>query len=130
LFVHIFCHREYVYPFVDRGEGDWMARHFFTGGIMPSADLLHHFQDDLRLKEQWQVGGEHYARSCRAWLRRMQEHREEIVALFENVYGSGQGRMWYGRWRIFFMSCEELFDYHGGNEWFVAHYLFGRNSGA
>ncbi|MBD3257808.1 SAM-dependent methyltransferase, partial [candidate division GN15 bacterium] len=114
-------------PFVDRGEGDWMARHFFTGGIMPSADLLHSFQDDLKLRKQWEVNGTNYARTSRAWLERMREHRDEIIALFSYVYGADNARMWHGRWRIFFMACEELFAYRGGNEWFVAHYLFGKN---
>ncbi|MBD3169794.1 MAG: methyltransferase domain-containing protein [candidate division Zixibacteria bacterium] len=126
LFVHIFCHREYAYPFEDRGEGDWMARHFFTGGLMPSADLLTKFQDDIKLEQQWKVNGMHYARTCHTWINQMDKHRPEIMNIFAGVYGEDNARMWYGRWKLFFMACEELFAFKRGDEWYVAHYLFGK----
>jgi cyclopropane-fatty-acyl-phospholipid synthase len=126
LFVHIFCHRELTYAFEDEGAGDWMARHFFTGGLMPSAALLPAFGGPFALAEQWEVPGTHYQKTSEAWLRQLDASREPVVALFENVYGQGQGRFWLERWRIFFMACAELFGAAGGEEWRVQHYLFGR----
>ncbi|HSN17113.1 MAG TPA: cyclopropane-fatty-acyl-phospholipid synthase family protein [Gammaproteobacteria bacterium] len=124
LFVHIFCHREHAYPFEVKDASDWMARHFFTGGQMPSEDLLLHFQDDLRVQARWRVDGCHYARTCRAWLDNVDSRREEFLALCGTIYGSEQARRWQVRWRVFLMACEELFAFRGGSEWFVSHLLF------
>jgi cyclopropane-fatty-acyl-phospholipid synthase len=124
LFVHIFTHREFAYHFEDRGPGDWMARHFFSGGQMPSDDLLLHFQDELAVEERWVVDGRHYQKTSEAWLDRMDANGERIRPLFEATYGAGQARRWWAYWRIFFMSCAELFGYRDGSEWHVAHYRF------
>jgi cyclopropane-fatty-acyl-phospholipid synthase len=101
-----------------------MARHFFTGGMMPSDDLLPRFQSDLRLLEQWRVDGTHYQRTCEAWLARMDRHRTEIMPLFAEAYGGKDMVKWWVYWRVFFMACAELFGYRGGTEWMVSHYLF------
>ncbi len=114
LFVHVFCHRDLAYPY----EDGWMARKFFTGGTMPSADLLPRFDRDLRLREQWLVDGTHYARTAEAWLVRLHEREEEIAARW--------GRSFLADWRLFFLACAELWGYRDGREWLVAHYLFGR----
>jgi cyclopropane-fatty-acyl-phospholipid synthase len=124
LFVHIFTHREHAYHFEDRGPDDWMARYFFSGGQMPSADLLLHFQDDLTLEQQWQVTGIHYQKTAEAWLKKMDAHRPEIWRIFEQTYGPGETRRWWAYWRIFFMSCAELFGYDHGGQWCVSHYRF------
>ena len=126
LFVHIFTHRQFAYPFETAGEDDWMGRYFFTGGLMPSRDLLPRFQEHLRLEEQWSLNGRHYQRTLEAWLRRQDQQRDTILPLFRETYGPDQAQRWFQRWRVFFMACAELFGYRQGEEWGVSHYRFCR----
>ena len=137
LFVHIFAHKSTPYDF----EEGWMSTHFFTGGTMPSADLLHYFQKDLKLQEQWWVNGKHYAQTCEVifqnpgnlvgvankrqdWLSKMDKSKKEIWPHLEESYGKQSTAMWFYRWEIFYMACAELFAYQGGDTWGVSHYLF------
>jgi len=129
LFVHIFTHHAYAYHFVSRGPSDWMSRHFFTGGQMPSHSLLMQFQEDLRLVTDWKVNGTHYQKTAEHWLENMTRHREQILPLFAKTYGADQVSKWWAYWRTFYMSCAELWGYRGGEEWHVSHYLF-RKPGA
>lgn len=124
LFCHIFCHRELMYPFETEGEDNWMGRYFFTGGLMPAADTFLHFQEHLRLEEQWRLSGTHYERTSNHWLENQDRHADEVLRLFEGVYGKAEAKVWAQRWRMFWMACAELFGYAGGNEWLVAHYRF------
>ena len=117
LFVHVFAHRHHAYPFEDTGPSDWMAREFFTGGIMPSVGLFHHFQDDLRITRNWLFDGTHYARTAEAWYRNLMAHRDDAIT----ILGS---RARLERWRVFFLACAELFGFRGGREWCVAHYRY------
>ena len=124
LFVHIFTHARFSYHFVARDATDWMARYFFTGGQMPAHDLLLHFQDDLRLVSDWKVNGTHYARTAEHWLQNMDAHRAEITPLLAATYGAENATRWWSYWRVFYLSCAELWGYRGGEEWLVSHYLF------
>ncbi|MDX2174926.1 MAG: cyclopropane-fatty-acyl-phospholipid synthase family protein [Candidatus Sumerlaeia bacterium] len=121
-FVHIFCHNRFGYPYVAEGEDNWMAKHFFTGGLMPSFDIFRHFEHNLVVEQDWQVPGWHYEKTSWDWLRNMDENREEIRGIFRDLYGPEEADRWLQRWRIFFMSCAELFGYDKGTEWIVGHY--------
>ena len=126
LFIHIFSHHTYPFLYQDRGAGDWMARHFFAGGTMPSQDLLHHFLDNFSLQEQWAVSGLHYRYTLEAWLQKMDRHKERIYPLFIETYGEAQAEKWWNYWRLFFLSCAEFFGFRNGNEWFISHYLLAK----
>lgn len=123
LFVHVFCHRFLMYPFIAEGEDNWMAKHFFSGGQMPAADTFYHFQEKLKIERRWINSGQHYEKTSNHWLANMDRNKTHIMPILERVYGS-EAKLWYQRWRIFFMSCAELFGYDEGRQWFVAHYLF------
>lgn len=125
LFVHIFCHRVLAYLFETEGAANWMGRHFFSGGMMPSADWLLSFPQPLTLDRRWFWNGKHYEKTSNAWLEKMDDQKDELTPLFESTYGT-DARRWFQRWRIFFMACAELFGYSGGEEWLVAHYLFAK----
>ncbi|WAC14332.1 SAM-dependent methyltransferase [Dyadobacter pollutisoli] len=124
LFIHIFTHKEYAYLFEVVDETDWMSKYFFTGGVMPSDDLMFYFNDDLVVEKHWHVSGAHYGKTSEAWLMNMDNHKTEIIPLFEQTYGKANALKWWVYWRIFFMSCAELWNYNSGNEWIVSHYLF------
>lgn len=126
LFVHIFCHDQVFYPFDVEGESNWMGRTFFSGGVMPSFDLLERCQDALTLDESWRVNGSHYARTLEAWLDNADAARDELLPVLGRIYGADDARLWLQRWRMFFMACAELFAYRGGNEWLVGHYRFSK----
>lgn len=128
-FMHIFCHRTTPYEYIDNGPTDWMSRHFFTGGIMPSAELPLRFAQHLSIDRYWTWSGQHYARTCNAWLDNMDANEQDIMPILADCYGRENASLWWQRWRIFFMACAELFEYDEGHEWFVGHYRFRKAAG-
>ncbi len=126
-FLHTFCHRELFYPFIANGENssenDWMAQHFFSGGVMPSFDLLEQLDKPLRMEQQWKVSGKHYAKTCEAWLAHLDANTNDILEILRPAAARQ-----LARWRIFVMACEELFAFGGGNEWFVSHTLLRKDT--
>jgi cyclopropane-fatty-acyl-phospholipid synthase len=125
-FMHVFVHRMTPYAFVEKDTSDWMSRHFFSGGMMPSDDMPLYFQDDLKVLKQWRWDGTHYEHTSNAWLANMDANRAEIWPILEQTYGRESTAQWWMRWRIFFMSCAELFGYENGQQWWVSHTLFRR----
>ena len=123
LFVHNFCHEHYAYPYEVRDATDWMALHFFTGGIMPSFDQMERMSEHLRVEQGWRVSGTHYWHTCEQWLERLDANRGEVLDLFAQTYGRGQELKWLVRWRVFFLACAELFRYKQGEAWKIAHYV-------
>lgn len=124
VFAHIFCHRDVPYLMEEDGDGDWMARNFFTGGMMPSEDLFHALQEDLVLLDQWRVSGTHYRRTAEHWLENLDRNRQAAREVLGRVHGRNRAAHRVRMWRMFFLACAELFGYRDGREWFVAHYLW------
>jgi len=125
-FMHVFAHRSTPYAFVERDASDWMSRHFFSGGMMPSDDLALHCQRDLQLVRRWRWDGRHYQRTSEAWLANMDARRDAVWPVLEATYGKEQAGVWWMRWRLFFLSVAELFGHDEGQQWWVSHYLFER----
>ena len=123
-FMHIFCHRDTAYAFEEKDETDWMSRHFFTGGMMPSDDLPLHFQQHLACIRHWRWDGSHYEKTANAWLQNMDDSKQVLWSVLEQTYGAASAQQWWMRWRMFFMACAELFGYDKGQQWWVSHYLF------
>ncbi len=125
LFVHIFCHRELMYPFETAGRDNWMGRYFFTGGLMPAADTFLHFQDELVLQQQWRLPGMHYEKTANHWLANQDAHRDEVMQVLREAYGAADAARWSQRWRMFWMACAELFGYdHAMSGW--SHIIVSR----
>ena len=123
MFLHVFSHKIYCYPFETEGDDNWMGRSFFTGGMMPSHDLLEHLDIPFELEERWEVNGRHYGQTSEHWLENLVQHRAELMPVLADTYGAENAKQWFHRWRMFFLACAELFNYDNGNAWQVTHHL-------
>jgi len=122
LFLHVFSHRSQPYRFDTADQTDWIAQHFFTGGIMPSHGLIEHFPESVALEEAWRWSGRHYQRTANLWLENFDANRPAIDRVLEAVYGD-KAALWARRWRLFYLATAGLFGHAGGREWGVSHYL-------
>ena len=129
LFVHVFCHAREAYAFESAGADNWMGRHFFSGGIMPAFGLLPRLSSPLAVKAKWWLDGRHYQRTAAAWRDNLETRRDQVLAVLGRHYGARSRRVWFHRWRLFFLACEELFGYGQGAEWGLGHYLLARVPG-
>lgn len=121
LFLHVFSHRKHSYRFDHGDRADWIAQHFFTGGIMPSHQLVQHFPDLFEVESEWRWSGRHYQRTAEDWLANFDANSVAIDRIFAEVYGA-EARIWRRRWRLFFLATAGLFGHAGGAEWGVSHY--------
>jgi cyclopropane-fatty-acyl-phospholipid synthase len=121
LFIHVFSHCRSPYAFEHRDKADWIARHFFTGGVMPSHDLIRHFADLFTVEAEWRWDGTHYARTLLDWLDNYDRNEEQIDPILRSVYGV-DAKLWKRRWRLFFLASAGLFGFRGGREWHISHY--------
>lgn len=120
-FLHIFTHRAGAYLFDRTDREDWIAQHFFTGGVMPSHHLIRQYADLFEVEKEWRWSGTHYQRTAEHWLANFDAHRDEIEDVLRPVYG-GDTALWMRRWRWFFLATSGLFGYADGSEWGVSHY--------
>ncbi|WP_295812365.1 cyclopropane-fatty-acyl-phospholipid synthase family protein [uncultured Nitratireductor sp.] len=121
MYVHIFSHKSAAYRFDHTDPADWIARHFFTGGIMPSHDLMREFGDLFAVEQEWRWSGKNYERTAAAWLDNFDRNAETVEAILREVYGN-EWRLWRRRWRLFFLATRGLFGHGDGSEWAVSHY--------
>ncbi|HUN97230.1 MAG TPA: cyclopropane-fatty-acyl-phospholipid synthase family protein [Bradyrhizobium sp.] len=121
LFLHIFTHKSASYRFSIEDRADWIAQYFFTGGIMPSHQLIRQFHDVFRLDAEWKWDGTHYQKTARDWLINYDRNRTAVLAILREVYGN-DARFWHRRWRLFLLSTIGLFGHANGQEWGVSHY--------
>jgi cyclopropane-fatty-acyl-phospholipid synthase len=124
LFIHIFCHARFAYLYGTEGLSNWLGKNFFSGGMMPSDDLLLRYQEHVTLLTQWRVSGTHYGKTAEAWLSNLKTNRAEVLRVLAETYGEKEALRWWNRWAIFFLACAELFSFRNGREWYVSHYLF------
>lgn len=121
-FMHVFSHERIPYRFDHKDETDWIGKYFFTGGIMPSHDLIREFHESFRVEQDWRWSGEHYQRTAIDWLANFDAEMGAIRGIFESVYGKDT-ELWLRRWRLFFLATAGLFGHRSGGEWGVSHYL-------
>jgi cyclopropane-fatty-acyl-phospholipid synthase len=125
LFIHVFTHRSKPYRFDHGDKSDWIAQHFFTGGIMPSRGLITRFPDSFQVEQDWRWSGVHYRRTALDWLTNFDASRIAIDPILKTVYGA-EADLWRRRWRLFFLATAGLFGHGNGQQWGVSHYRLRR----
>ena len=126
-FMHVFAHKENPYYFDTDQKNAWMAKYFFTGGMMPNHNLFKDLNSDLNHKKSWMMPGTHYEKTSNAWLEKMDANKTEILDLFRNTHSKSIAKRKFNFWRLFYIACAEIFGYDGGNEWVISHHLFEKS---
>jgi cyclopropane-fatty-acyl-phospholipid synthase len=121
MFMHVFANRHASYRFAVDDKEDWIAQHYFTGGIMPSRNLIRQFPDCLAVDAEWWWNGRHYQRTAQHWLENFDRNADAVFEVLKRVYGR-DARLWQRRWRLFFLATMGLFGHAAGEEWGVSHY--------
>ncbi len=121
LFLHVFSHVTQPYRFDTADKSDWIAQHFFTGGIMPSHNMIRHIDAPFTVEADWRWSGLHYARTANDWLARFDANPAEVDRVLRATYGA-EWQLWRRRWRLFFLATAGLFGAEGGETWGVSHY--------
>ena len=127
-FMHVFAHKENPYYFDRDQKNAWMAKYFFTGGMMPNHNLFKDLKSNLEYQKSWMLSGEHYEKTSNAWLNKMDQNKKEILSLFERSNSSTVAKRKFHFWRLFYIACAEIFGYDNGNEWVVSHHLFKKSA--
>ncbi len=122
LFLHVFSHITTPYRFEVKDRSDWIAQYFFTGGVMPSHNLIRGFPNLYAVEQDWRWSGKHYQRTALQWLEYFDSHQDIIWPVLVGTYGD-EAKVWKRRWRLFFLATAGLFGDRGGAEWGVSHYL-------
>lgn len=123
-FIHVFSHRDAAWHFDEGNPSDWMARQFFSGGTMPSHDLLLHEQRDMALVDDWWMNGTHYAKTLQAWLDRLDANRDACLAALATGDDPAPPELQLSRWRLFLLASIGTWAVSGGSEFGVSHYRF------
>ena len=123
-FMHVFAHKESPYYFDKDQKNAWMAKYFFTGGMMPNHNLFKDLNSNLDYQKSWMLSGTHYEKTSNAWLEKMDLNKVEILNLFKKTNSNHIAKRNFHFWRLFFIACAEIFGYNNGEEWVVSHHLF------
>jgi cyclopropane-fatty-acyl-phospholipid synthase len=120
LFLHVFTHPRRP-SYYDPDSGEWMAKYFFAGGIMPSQNLIRAYSDLFAVDDQWRWSGSNYSLTAEHWLVNFDANRAAIDPILKDVYGREAG-IWGRRWRMFLLATSESFGWADGGVWGVNHY--------
>tara|TARA_B100001027_G_scaffold212684_1_gene182328 strand:- start:2878 stop:3900 length:1023 start_codon:yes stop_codon:yes gene_type:complete len=126
-FMHVFAHKYNPYYFDTEQKNAWMAKYFFTGGMMPNHDLFKDLESDLNYQKSWMLSGTHYEKTSNAWLEKMDSNKTKILELFRRNNSNSVAKKKFYFWRLFFIACAEIFGYNGGSEWIISHHLFKKS---
>jgi cyclopropane-fatty-acyl-phospholipid synthase len=121
LFLHVFAHKSRSYRFDPDDPADWIAKHFFTGGVMPAFDLPGRFDDLFALEDSWRWSGVHYERTAAEWLKNFDARQDALAPVLRATYGE-DAALWRRRWRWFLLATMGLFGHNNGETWGVGHY--------